>query len=257
MAGVDDCAIGAALRIVAAADEELGDRADRFLRRRQADADQLAPGELFEALERQREVRAALVRRERVDFVDDHGSCRCQHLAPALAREQDVERFGRRDDDVRKAPTHLLALGLRRVSRANGAANPRARQAEALQLGANAGERYFEVALDVVRECFQRRDVDDARFIGQATRPEAFANERIDRREKRRERLARTRGRGDEHMAPGVDRRPGVDLRRRRRGEGRLEPAARTAGWKSSRTEGAMGRRYYDRHRMEERTGRQ
>ena len=95
---------------------------------------------------------------------------------------------------------------------------------------ANAGERRFEVAIDVVRQRLQRRDVDDAGLVGQAPLL-AFAHQLVDGGEKRGECLARTRRRGDQYVFARLNRRPRVDLRGRRRSEGLVEPAA-TAGWK-------------------------
>ena len=227
MAGVDDFTIGHAGSVAAVTDQEVRDRLNRLLRGRQADARQRAPREFLETLQRQRQVRAAFVRRHCVNLVDDHGAGAGQHLPPALAREQDVQRFGRRDDDVGETPAHPLALKLRCVSRAHRAADSRLRQAHAFQLGTDPFERYFEVALNVVGERLQRRYVDDARLVGK--RPAArnrFAHQRIDRREKRRQRLARAGGRRDQHMPPRLDGGPGINLRGSGRREGGLEPRA-------------------------------
>src|SRR6516225_243787 len=65
---------------------------------------------------------------------------------------------------------------------------PRAHPA---QFRADAGERRFEVAPDVVREGFERRDIDDLRRVFGAAR-EPLLDEAVDRREKRGERLAGT-----------------------------------------------------------------
>ena len=50
------------------------------------------------------------------------------------------------------------------------------------------------------------------------------ADERVDRAEERRKRLARAGGGGDEGVPARLDRRPCRDLRRRRPGERRPEP---------------------------------
>ena len=91
---------------------------DRLLRRRQADALQRPAGERVEALERQRQVRAALVAGDGVDLVDDHGRGAARAASRLLlGGEQDVERLGRRDEDVRRAPHHRLALARRACRR--------------------------------------------------------------------------------------------------------------------------------------------
>ena len=60
------------------ADEQPGDGLDRALRGRQADPVRPRVAQCLEPLEREREVRAPLVARDRVDLVDDHGVDRLQ-----------------------------------------------------------------------------------------------------------------------------------------------------------------------------------
>ena len=114
------------------ADEEARDLLDRLLRRRQADAQQRLPGDLLQPLERQREVRAAPRADHRVDLVDDDGAHRAQHLAAALGRQQQIQRLGRRHQNVRRRPQHRRALGLRRVAGAHGGGDPRRVEPELL-----------------------------------------------------------------------------------------------------------------------------
>ncbi len=64
VAGVDDRAIGPAGGIAALADEETRDLVDRFLRRRQADARELTSRQRLQPFQRQRQMRAAFVRRQ-------------------------------------------------------------------------------------------------------------------------------------------------------------------------------------------------
>ena len=77
-----------------------------------------APVELRDALERQREVRAALGRRERVDLVDDHRLDAAQRLALRRAEHQ-VERLGRRDEDLGGIARLLAPLARGRVAGAH------------------------------------------------------------------------------------------------------------------------------------------
>ena len=92
---------------------------DRLLRGRKADALQLAAANVVEALERQRQVRAAARLQHGVDLVDDHHPRGLQHRARALGGEQEVQRLGRGDQDVRRRAQHRRALGLRRVAAAH------------------------------------------------------------------------------------------------------------------------------------------
>ena len=86
-----------------------------------------------------------------------------EELARARGEHQ-VERLGRRDQDVRRLAQHRRALLLRRVAGADGDR----------ELAADALERRAQVALDVVGERLQRRDVDEPRLAlarGAARRP--------------------------------------------------------------------------------------
>ena len=67
------------------ADQKPGDLVDRPLRGRQADPHRRRSHKCVEPFQRQRQVRAALVAGQGVDFIDDHRLARPQHLA-ALAR---------------------------------------------------------------------------------------------------------------------------------------------------------------------------
>jgi hypothetical protein len=104
----------------------------------------------LEPLQRQRQVRTPLGRRHRVDLVDDHRLDVGEDV-PRLRGQHQVQRLGRGDEDVGRAPQHRLPLALRRVAGAE-------RDAE---VGTDPGERRPEVPLDVVGERLQRRDVDE------------------------------------------------------------------------------------------------
>ena len=108
----------------------------------------------LEALDGQREMGAALGAGDRVHLVEDQRLDAPQRLA-RLRREQQVERLRRRDQDVGRLLHHLPALLGRRVAGADG--NPQARLEPC--------ERPAQVALDVVVERLQRRDVEDAQTL--------------------------------------------------------------------------------------------
>ena len=92
---------------------------------------------------------AALALGDGVDLVDDHRLDRAQHLAGSGGEDQ-VERLRRRDQDVGRVAAHRLALLLRRVA---GPQRDRDLRPDPRQRGA-------QVALDVVGEGLERRDVD-------------------------------------------------------------------------------------------------
>ena len=94
------------------ADHEAADLLERVLGRAQADALRVAARLLGQALEREREVRAALRGRDGVDLVDDHGLDAAEHVA-RLRGEDQVQRLGRRDEDVGRRAPHGDAVALR------------------------------------------------------------------------------------------------------------------------------------------------
>ena len=220
VSGVDD---GATLGRRSSAHEIARDFLDRLLRGRQADAHRRRRGQCSETLQRQREVAPALVRRERVNFVDDHRARRREHPAPGIRAEQYVERFRGRDDNMRRPAAHARALALRRVAGADQRADFDIRITQRCKLCADARQRSFEIAPDVVGERLQWRNVDDGRFIRQCAF-DAPAHQSIDRRKEGSERLSRSGRRGDEDMAAGLDRGPRPRLRLGRRGKGLAKP---------------------------------
>ena len=193
-----------------AARDEAADLLERPLRRGEAEPLERPLGDPLESLDREREVRAALRPRQRVDLVED------QRLDPAeaLARgrgEHQVERLGRRDQDVRRFLHERAALLHRGVAGADADTERRL----------EPGERPAEVALDVVVERLQRRDVEHAQ-------PRARARgEPVDRVQERGQRLPRPGRRLDQDVRARRDRRPAERLRRRRRRERALEPGSR------------------------------
>jgi hypothetical protein len=152
---------------------------------------------------------AALRAGDGVHLVHDHRVDRFQQVARLRGQHQE-ERLGRRDQDVGRVPEHVLALLLRRVARADGDR----------ELRLQAGERPAQVALDVVVQRLERRDVEDAQpFARRALQP-------VDRVEEGGERLAGAGGRLDQRVRAGGDHRPALRLRGRRPVERPLEPGA-------------------------------
>ena len=133
-------------------------------------------------------------------------------ISRACEVEHQVERLGRRDEDVGRVAAHGGPLALRRVAGAHGDRH----------VGADAAQRRAEVALDVVGQRLQRRDVDEARpalALGQR-----IGRQAVERPQERGERLARSGGRRDEDVIARRDGRPRLLLRRRRLRERGLEP---------------------------------
>jgi len=86
----------------------------------QPDALDASTGEVFEPFEAQREMHSALLPDESVDFVHDDRPHGLEHIAGARAGQDQVERFRRGDEDVRRLAHHRLAGRGRGVARAHG-----------------------------------------------------------------------------------------------------------------------------------------
>ncbi len=170
-------------------------------------------GQRLEALERQRQVGATLGLRDGVDLVDDHPLRVAQDLARPRGEHQ-VERLRRRDQHVGRLAEHRLARLLRRVAGADGD----------LDIAPDPLERRAQVALDVVGERLQRRDVDEARAAFALLR--GLGDEPVEPVEEGSQRLARARGRREQDVVTLRNRRPGLGLRLGRRLEGAREPIA-------------------------------
>ncbi len=101
----------------AAPRHEAADLLERALGRGQADPLQRPLDEAFQPLDREREVRPALRPRDRVHLVQDQRLDPAEVLAGARG-QQEIERFGSRDEDVRGLAQHRRPLFLRGVPRA-------------------------------------------------------------------------------------------------------------------------------------------
>ena len=223
--GVHDHAPGGAVRLhVGGADQEAGDLLDRALGGREADAVQIPPDQRLQPLQRQRQVGAALVVRHGVDLVHDHRADVLQHPPPPLAGEQDEQRLRGGDQDVRRPLDHRRPHGRRGIPRAHLGADLDVRQPHRRQLAADPRQRLLQVLLDVVRQRLEWRDVDHRRLVRQSVSDQGPAHQIVDRREERRQRLARAGRGGDQRMAAGLDLRPGARLRLGRRAEALREP---------------------------------
>ena len=121
----------------------------------------------LEALEAQGEVGTALRAGDRVDLVDDDVLDAAQDLA-GLARQEEVQALGGRDEDVGRVAGDLATVLGRGVAGAAGDRDLRGCVAEPLRREADAGQRRAQVALDVVGQGLERRDVQDADVAGLA-----------------------------------------------------------------------------------------
>ncbi len=146
--------------------EEPRDRVERPLRGRQADAlhgrrvGVRAIAERLESFEAEREVGAALGAGDGVDLVDDDVLHPAQDVARRAGQHQ-VERLGRGDQDVRRVAGDVAPVLGRRVAGPAGDRDAGNGLTEALRGQGDPGQRCSQVALDVVGQRLERRDVED------------------------------------------------------------------------------------------------
>ena len=224
--------------------EQRGHPLDRLLGRRQPDPHRRATGGLrhqaIESLERQRQVRAALVAGDGVDLVDDHRAHLAERGASARGGEQDVDRLRRGHEDVRRPLGHALALGRGRVAGADADLDPRQLDTLARRPRCDLGQRHAQVAVHVVGQRLQRRHVQDVHAIGQR-RAQAVFHQLVEAGQERGERLTGAGGRGDQRVLPGGDRRPAAALRGGGLAEALAEPARHQRVEPAQRVRGLHG----------------
>ena len=201
----------------------------------------------LEPLEAEREVRAALGAGDRVDLVDDDVLDVAEDLARG-AGEHQVQRLGRRDQDVGRVAGDLAPILGGRVARPAGdrdvrrlVAHPRGRQGD-------PGERRPEVALDVVGQRLERRDVQDADRAGGLARRRRprVGRQPVQAPQERGEGLAAPRRGVDQRVPAAGDGGPAAGLRVGRRLEAGPEPV--TDGGREERERiGDDGRRSHGR----------
>ena len=171
---------------------------------------------------------AALGRREDVDLVDDDGVHGHQGRGGLRAKDQE-QRFRRGHQDVVGLARLLTAVAGGGVAGAHVDPDVADGVAESVGRALDADERRAQVALDVVDEGFQRRDVEHAnawRGVGRLALAE------VDRPEERGERLAAAGGRDEEGVFFSRQHLPAESLDVGWLGEARVEPGA--DGWGES-----------------------
>jgi hypothetical protein len=92
---------------------------------------------------------------DRVDLVNDDGPHRAEHLAASFGRQQQVERFGCCDQNVRWGPQHRRALRLGRVAGADGGRDARGLHPSCLGELPDPAPRLGEVFMNVSAQRFQ------------------------------------------------------------------------------------------------------
>ena len=160
MAAVDD---HRRRTLVVHAREQTGHHVERALRGREADALQMAAGlgdQAVQPLEAQGQVAPPLVAGQRVHLVDDDGVHAAQHGPGGGRGQQQVQRLGRGDQNVRRVLAHGGPLGRRRVAGAHGDPQPGVGVAQPRRLVPDFGQRDVQVLVHVDGQGPQRGDVE-------------------------------------------------------------------------------------------------
>jgi len=227
MAQVDDAAQGLPVFIdVGRTHEKAGDLFDGPLGCREADARGWPLREGRQSLQREGQVAAAFVACQGVDLIDDHRLHVVQQSCGARRGKQQVERLGRGHQQVGGAAEHGLPFTGQRIACAQG--NPPGRQDVAARLGSGTQlcQGQLEIAMDIVAECLERRDVHHLHAVCQRAL-QAAPQQPIETHQKRRQRLAAAGGSGHQRVPPGMDLRPGPGLRLGGRGKPLGKPLLR------------------------------
>ena len=157
-------------------------------------------------------MRSALVVRHRVNLVDDDSLDASKRFSAAGRGQQDVQRFRRRHENVRRSPQHRLACRDQRVAGADRGPDFGHRLRQVVSELENFRQRPVQVLLDVVTKRLERRDVQNLCLVLKIA-GEGFSDQRVDTGEKRRQRLARSGRRGNQRAAAREDLRPAESLR--------------------------------------------
>ena len=192
--------------------QQAGRRLYRLDRRREADTEWRPPGDGSEPLEREREMRAALVAGKGVDLVDNDGlDVRERRPGPRGGQVQ-VQRFGGGDKQVRGPADHRLPLGRGGITGPNGDRDGCRFVAELARHLGDLGEGLLEVGVDVDRQRLQRAQIHHPSDVLDGLAGLVAVVEAIDGREEPGERLARTGWRAYQRVPARDDRRPAAAL---------------------------------------------
>ncbi len=205
-------------------DQERRDLLHRPLCRREADTRRARLAYVVEARQRQPEVAASFVAGQSVDFVHDYRFNLTEGLPAALRCQHQIQRLRRRDQDMGWRLDEGLAIFLRRVASAQSDRDLRPGNVQLARHVRQLLERRLQVALDVVAQRLERRDVDDLRRRLVQRPGFGLTRQRVDAAQERRQRLARPGRRRDQDVTAAADLGPAGGLRVGRGSEAPSEP---------------------------------
>ena len=191
----------------AAADQESGNGFQGSLRGGKPDAIRFHVRDGIQAFEGKRDVRAAFVPGQGVDFIDDDRADGAQDIPALAGRQEQVQGFGRGDENMGRAAKHVLSIFCGRVARADFDPYLRKEKSGGQGVSRNLTQRLPEILLHVVAQGLERRDVENLRVVGQVV-GERLLEQGINRRQKGGQGFARPRGRGNKRVFAGANGRP-------------------------------------------------
>ncbi len=142
--------------------QETGHFVERLDGGREANALDLALGQVGQAFQAEGEMNAALVAGQGMNLIHNDGMHPPEHLPRLGAGQQQVERFRGGDQNVGRLAHHSLALPRRGIAGANGDANFREGEVHIMRHPPDAGQRRPQVAAYIVVKGLQGRDIDNA-----------------------------------------------------------------------------------------------
>ncbi len=170
-------------------------------------------------------MRAALIVRDGMNFVDYQGAHRSQHFARPRRSQQNVQRFRRGHQNVGRVLAHPLALPSGCVAGANSGPDLPQRDVIGACDGRDSGQRNLQILMNIVTQGLERRHIQHLGLIGKLTQAGA-AHQVIDRAQERRQRFAGSRRRGNQNIMSGLYFPPSLALRLRDGGKIGLKPFA-------------------------------
>ena len=131
-------------------------------------------------------MRPALIASDGMDLIDNNGCGAGQCLPTAFGGQQNIQRLGRGDQDMRWPAHHRLPFTSRRIAGAHRGANLGELQTLSCRALQNLAQRLLQVFLNIVAESLERRDIDHVYTVSKsACETEASPNDRSTRERRR------------------------------------------------------------------------
>ena len=164
---------------------------DRLLGCGKSDAHRWTIGKSFQPLQRESQMRPALVVGDCVNFIHDDGLNIAQNGSTSFRSQQDVKRLRSGDQNVRRTLQHRAALVHQRVAGADGGTNLGHQQTAFARHLKNLAQRPFKIFLNVVAQRLQRGDVENLGAVVQIS-CQGLADQPVNTGQKRSQSFART-----------------------------------------------------------------